>query len=104
MTGSVPDTAEINDNRDDKPQNVDASEGHGIVNFPSVNNGGDGKEDEAKNGQEQLMVKSALQIVGEEPHQQKYDAWKKQHQENEEARHTAAMLTDSLNGNGAKTS
>ena len=96
MTGSVPDTAEINDNRDDEPQNVDAFERHGIVHLPCVNNRGDGKEDEAENRNQQLMVKSALQIVGKEPHQKKYYAWKKQHQENEEARHTAAMLTDWL--------
>ena len=80
MAGSVPDTAEIDDDCDDQPQNVDAFERHGIVHLPGVNNRGDGKEEEAENRNQQLMVKGALQIVGKEPHQQKYDTREKQHQ------------------------
>jgi hypothetical protein len=55
-----PEPAEVNDYRDQKPQEIDSGSRHTTVDFPSVDDRRKRKENEAKHRQQQTTVESSL--------------------------------------------
>jgi len=67
--GAAAQPAEINDDRDQEPQEVDSRRRHAAVDLPRVDDGGQRQEKEAEDRQQHAPVEGALQIGREEPQQ-----------------------------------
>jgi hypothetical protein len=83
VTCAAAQAAKVDEYGNDQPYEIDALEGHVVVDFPGVDDGGDRRKEEAENRVEQLVMEGALQIVGKEPHQKKYDAGKEEREDDE---------------------
>jgi hypothetical protein len=78
--------ADIDDDADDENDQVEAGDGQPGIDHPGVSEGGQRKEDEADEGNEQAVI-GALEIIGEKEDQQESDSGKSDEEYEDQARH-----------------
>ena len=81
-------SAEINDDGDEQPEQIDSFGRHVVVDFPGVDEGGERQEKEAEHGDEESGGEGSLEVGGGEPHQREGNAREKQDDDEKEARHS----------------
>ena len=92
--GAAAESAQIHQQSQQQPKQIDACRRHVIVEFPGIDQRGQRQEDEAKQRQHERAMEGPLQVRREEPHQREHDSRKHQDGDQEQTRHgfTIAIL------------
>src|ERR1035441_3159648 len=86
MGFSAPQPAEVNDDRHQEVNQVDALQRTVSVHHPGVAQGGERQKEEAKQGDDEVVV-GALQVGGGEVHYDEHEPWEGEDQKYEQAGH-----------------